>query len=208
MSMTCSSVSRYSHHSTLPSFPTRRSSDLSYLPTTPTSKPLRTVLCADGYLAPADHGVHCAGASFNLGATDAHMTEADHQANLHKLQHLGTPLSWDDVDTGTLDGRVGFRCATPDYLPMVGPVPRLEQFLMDYSSLRNDAQTALPIAGDYWPGLYLNVGHGRRGLAYTPLSGGLLAAQLAGWTHPVSRQLSRALNPARFLIRDLVRSRV
>ena len=181
---------------------------VSYLPTTPTSKPLRTVLCADGYLAPADHDVHCAGASFNLGATDAHMTEADHQANLHKLQHLGTPLSWDGVDTGTLDGRVGFRCATPDYLPMVGPVPRREQFLMDYAPLRKDAQTALPIAGDYWPGLYLNVGHGSRGLAYTPLSGELLAAQIAAEPQPVSRKLSRALNPARFLIRDLVRSRV
>ena len=181
---------------------------VSYLPTTPTSIPLRTVLCADGYLAPADHGVHCAGASFNLGATHTHMTEADHQSNLHKLQHLCTPLSWDDVDTGTLDGRVGFRCATPDYLPMVGPVPRREQFLMDYAPLRKDAQTALPIAGDYWPGLYLNVGHGSRGLAYTPLSGELLAAQIAAEPQPVSRQLSRTLNPARFLIRDLIRSRV
>src|SRR5690625_5319737 len=71
---------------------------------------------------------------------------------------------------------------------------------MDYAPLRKDAQTALPIAGDYWPGLYLNVGHGSRGLAYTPLSGELLAAQIAAEPQPVSRQLSRALNPARFLI--------
>ena len=179
---------------------------VSYLPATRASEPLRTVLCADGYLAPAHHGVHCAGASFNLGATHSEVTEADHQSNLHKLHHLCAALHWDDV--GTLEGRVGFRCATRDYLPVVGPVPRREQFLEDYAPLRKDAHADLPIAGDYWPGLYLNVGHGSRGLAYTPLCAQLLATQICAEPRPVSRNLSRALHPARFLIRDLIRSRV
>lgn len=181
---------------------------VSYLPATCASEPLNTVLCADGYLAPAHHGVHCAGASFNLGATHTDVTEADHQSNVHKLQHLGATLSWADTDPSTLEGRVGFRCATRDYLPMVGPVPRREQFLTDYGPLRKDAHANLPIAGDHWPGLYLNVGHGSRGLAYTPLCGQLLAAQICAEPPPVSRSLSRALHPARFLIRDLIRSRV
>lgn len=181
---------------------------VSYLPATDASQRLGTVLCAEGYLAPAHHGLHCAGASFNLGATHSEVTEADHQSNLHKLKHLGTALNWADTDAGTLEGRVGFRCATRDYLPVVGPVARREQFLADYAPLRKDAHADLPIAGDHWPGLYLNVGHGSRGLAYTPLCAQLLAAQICAEPPPVSRSLSRALHPARFLIRDLIRSRV
>lgn len=181
---------------------------VSYLPVNRASKSLRTVLCADGYLAPAHEGIHCAGASFNLGARHTDITDADHQSNLSKLHHLGAALNWADTDTTALNGRVGFRCATRDYLPLVGPVPRRAQFLEDYAPLRKDAQANLPIAGSYWPGLYLNVGHGSRGLAYTPLCAQLLAAQICAEPQPVSRNVSRALNPARFLIRDLIRSRV
>ena len=61
--------------------------------------------------------------------------------------------------------------------------------------------------GSYLPGLYLNIGHGSRGLAYCPLSAELLAGVINNEPLPMARELANALNPARFLIRDLIKNR-
>lgn len=183
---------------------------VTYLAANSASDNLRSALCSEGYLAPAHRGWHCLGASFNLKDSCRELRIEDHQANLEKLSQQGPAVAalFNPLAPPELTGRVAFRCATRDYLPLVGPVPQEEQFLIDYAPLRKDAQAQIPQAGAYWPGLYVNLGHGSRGLAYTPLSAQLLAAQIAGEPLPVSRDLARALNPARFLIRDLIRSKI
>ncbi len=183
---------------------------VTYLAANSASENLRTALCAEGYLAPAHKGWHCLGASFNLKDSCPSPRIEDHQTNLNKLQQQGPAVAalFNPLLPSALTGRVAFRCATRDYLPLVGPVPREEQFLIDYAPLRKDAQAQIPLAGAYWPGLYVNLGHGSRGLAYTPLSAQLLAAQIAGEPLPLSKNLARALNPARFLIRDLIRAKI
>ncbi|NQB78313.1 bifunctional tRNA (5-methylaminomethyl-2-thiouridine)(34)-methyltransferase MnmD/FAD-dependent 5-carboxymethylaminomethyl-2-thiouridine(34) oxidoreductase MnmC, partial [Pseudomonas aeruginosa] len=55
------------------------------------------------------------------------------------------------------------------------------------------------------PGLYLNSGHGSRGLISAPLSGELLAAWICGEPLPLPRAVAEACHPNRFLLRDLVR---
>ena len=107
-----------------------------------------------------------------------------------------------------LDGRVGFRCASPDYLPLVGPVPERDAFCADYAGLRKNARRPIAKSGSYLPGLYLSTAHGSRGLTSTPLASELLAAQINGEPWPVDASLYRALAPARFLVRDLVRNRI
>lgn len=183
---------------------------VTYLAANGASENLRTALCAEGYLAPAHQGWHCLGASFNLKDSSPSPRSEDHQTNLNKLQQQGPAVAalFNPLVPSVLTGRVAFRCATRDYLPLVGPVPKEEQFLIDYAPLRKDAQAQIPLAGAYWPGLYANLGHGSRGLAYTPLSAQLVAAQIAGDPLPISKALARALNPARFLIRDLIRSKI
>ena len=37
------------------------------------------------------------------------------------------------LDPAALQSRVGFRCASPDYLPVVGPAPDHAAFLADYA---------------------------------------------------------------------------
>lgn len=183
---------------------------VTYLAANSASEALQTALCAEGYLAPAHRGWHCLGASFNLKDSSPSPRLSDHQANLDKLEQQGSAVAalFNPLTPPALTGRVAFRCATRDYLPLVGPVPQEEQFLSDYAPLRKDAQAQIPLAGAYWPGLYVNLGHGSRGLAYTPLSAQLLAAQITGEPPPMNRELTRALNPARFLIRDLIRSKI
>ncbi len=187
---------------------------VSYLPATDDSRTLRTVICGDGYLAPAfkdERGEwHCAGASFNLQDDDTRLRAADHAGNLARLNPLvpGLLREWGELSPETLSGRVAFRCTSPDYLPLVGPVPIDEDFVRDYQVLRQDAKRTLPLAGSYWPGLYLSLAYGSRGLAYTPLCAGLLAAQINDEPLPLPESLVAALNPARFIIRGLKRKRV
>jgi tRNA 5-methylaminomethyl-2-thiouridine biosynthesis bifunctional protein len=113
----------------------------------------------------------------------------------------------DAINPDTLSGRVGFRCASPDYLPLVGPVPARDAFLQDFAKLRRNARQTIDKKGKYMPGLYLSTGHGSRGLTSTPLAAELLASAACGEPPPLDRALCRALAPARFLIRHLSRNR-
>ena len=181
-----------------------------HLPTRSSLSTLRSVFCHEGYIAPARHGDHCLGATFNLNDEDTTVRLADHRYNLDTL--AAAVPDWREelsgVDCTDLDGRVGFRCASPDYLPLVGPVPAREEFLQTFAGLRNNARQRIDSRGDYVPGLYLNTAHGSRGLTSTPLAGELLAGLICGEPLPLPRSLCRALAPARFLIRDLSRGRI
>ncbi len=171
---------------------------------------LRAALCHEGYVAPARDGSHCIGASFNLEDTGPDLQAADHRDNLEKLARA-VP-AWREIlaglDPAGLAGRVGYRCASPDYLPMVGPVPDRQAFMQQFAGLRQNARQPIPARGSYLPGLFLSTAHGSRGLTSAPLAAELLASQACGEPPPLSRELVRALAPARFIIRDLSRNRI
>lgn len=171
---------------------------------------LRSVLCHSGYIAPATAEGHCIGATFAPGDMDPELRPRDRVQNLEQLAAalpaVGAALTG-LVDTD-LPGRTGWRCASPDYLPLVGPVPDREAFIGDYARLRDNARTEIPFAGRYVPGLYLNTAHGSRGLTSTPLAAELLASQICAEPLPLEPELTRALAPARFIIRDLRRNRI
>ena len=161
------------------------------------------------YIAPTNSARHCIGATFDLNDSDPTLRGDDHRRN---LDTLGQALpQWQatlaELDTTHLDGRTGFRCASPDYLPLAGPVPEIESFLHDYSALRDNARQAIAQPGRYRAGLYLSTGHGSRGLTSTPLCAELLASTICGELSPLNRELTRAVAPARFLIRDLIRQK-
>ncbi|MCB1731282.1 MAG: bifunctional tRNA (5-methylaminomethyl-2-thiouridine)(34)-methyltransferase MnmD/FAD-dependent 5-carboxymethylaminomethyl-2-thiouridine(34) oxidoreductase MnmC [Halieaceae bacterium] len=180
------------------------------LPAHPTLDTLRSALCHQGYIAPAANGNHCIGATFNLRDEDPELREADHRDNLSQLARA-VP-AWAgllaQLDPASLEGRVGFRCASPDYLPLAGPVPDHGAFLRDYAALRNNARSPVSTCGQYLPGLYLSSAHGSRGLSSTPLVAELIASEICGEPPPLSRELARALAPGRFIIRDLSRNRI
>lgn len=174
--------------------------------------PLKTVVCGEGYIAPAtqepDGVVQSFGATFTLREQRPDVLQADHQGNLQSLSELLPSYPAPHAALETLGGRTAFRCSTADYLPLVGPVPDYNAFVDRYRILGRNARAGVNEAGSYLPGLYVNVGHGSRGLAYAALAGELLAAQMSGDVLPVSRELATAVNPARFIIRDLIRRRI
>lgn len=188
---------------------------VTYLPETSTSPHLNTVVCTEGYICPAEKSdsitkaFFCTGATFNLKDTCTETRSNDHLTNLTNLREHTPAIAtaWQNIDLDSLQGRVAFRCTLPDYLPVVGPLPIVENLARDFAPLRKNAKAGVTTAGSYFTGLYINIGHGARGLAYTPLCAELLAAQINGEILPMATELANALNPARFIIRDIIKGR-
>lgn len=152
---------------------------VSYVAATEASTRWQQALCHHGYLTPALAGWHCVGATFDQHDNDDCARDGDDQRNLEQLRHA-LPEHWQALggdQAQVLGHRVGFRCQSNDFLPIVGPLP--EQ-----------------------PGLFLNIAHGSRGLTGTPLCADLLCAQMLGWPLPVDGGIAAALAPARFARRQ------
>lgn len=180
---------------------------ISFAAATSESQSLKTVLCGDGYIAPARNGRHCAGASFVMKTEDETLSWDEHRQNLKNAAVLSSAFAGLEV-ADLQEGRVSFRCTTPDYLPLIGPVADAEKMLQRFASLRQNAKTVIDQSGVYHPGLFVNLGHGSRGLTYTPICAEYLASLITAQPLPLPRDLILALHPARFLIRDLGRNRV
>ncbi|UQS13019.1 bifunctional tRNA (5-methylaminomethyl-2-thiouridine)(34)-methyltransferase MnmD/FAD-dependent 5-carboxymethylaminomethyl-2-thiouridine(34) oxidoreductase MnmC [Pseudomonas sp. HS6] len=175
------------------------------------SQALATVVCAEGYVAPARLGEHTLGASFDFNNDDLTPTTAEHLGNLAMLEEISSDLvsrlRIDGQDPDNLQGRAAFRCTSPDYLPIVGPLADRETFGHAYAALGKDARQVPDIACPWLDGLYVNSGHGSRGLITAPLSGELLAAWLDKEPLPLPRSVAEACHPNRFALRRLIRGR-
>lgn len=169
---------------------------------------LSSVVCHSGYLAPAAPDGHCIGATFQVSDPDPQLRLADQQANLSALAEALPTLctALNPLGRDALPGRVGWRAATPDYLPLAGPVADRAAFLDRYAGLRSNARQVIPQGAPCLPGLYLSAGHGSRGLTSTPLVAELIASQVCGEPLPLEPELQRALSPNRFLARNLARN--
>jgi tRNA 5-methylaminomethyl-2-thiouridine biosynthesis bifunctional protein len=157
---------------------------ISYARATTQSAALKHVICHEGYITPAENGLHCIGATFHKeppGPTD--LREADHAENLGKLQKHLPSLGIEKTE----GGRAGFRATTPDKLPMAGPCP-------DHNSFPG-----------YIENLYVSTGFGAHGLSGAPLAGEIIACLIAGDPLPVPQSLMPYLLPERFILRALKR---
>ncbi|MEH6386541.1 MAG: bifunctional tRNA (5-methylaminomethyl-2-thiouridine)(34)-methyltransferase MnmD/FAD-dependent 5-carboxymethylaminomethyl-2-thiouridine(34) oxidoreductase MnmC [Pseudomonas profundi] len=184
---------------------------ITHLPATEHSRALSTVLCSEGYVSPARRGEHHLGASFRFDRLDTEPSTEENQSNLSLLESLSPALAT-GLDAAALQpvqlvARAALRCTTPDYLPVIGPLADAEAFVQDYAVLSKDASKK-PTEPTVWHhGLYVNAGHGSRGLISCPLSGELLAAWIEGEPLPLPRELAEAVHPNRFLLRELIRGK-
>ena len=142
---------------------------------TPASRRLARAVCHAGYVTPALDGLHCIGATFDLHHDGAEPRDADDRANLETLKRW-CPETWRALGgtAAVVAGRrVGFRCTSRDYLPVVG---------------------ALDAAGRSW----VCAAFGSRGISGTPLAADLLADALSGAPAGIDRGMRGALAPSRF----------
>lgn len=167
----------------------------------PAMQPLRTILCGDGYLTPQHQGVHTMGATFAPGQTDCTLRSEDNLANLNMLTSLSPDFGTATAAMVTF-ARASLRCASPDYLPYVGPVLPMKSL---------EAQQIDPVGCHSLPagiGVYAHVAHGSKGLLTAPYCAALLARRImqdAGFALPTLTEDSfrDGLHPQRHIFKQL-----
>lgn len=179
------------------------------LPANP-QQPIHCVVSAQGYISPARHNQHTIGASFNFSESSPAPTLAEHRSNLQLLNQLSPAFKeqfdTDNIDVSQLKGHAALRSTSNDYLPVVGPVAQHAAFMDTYAALRKNARLPLQQPCPWHQGLYVNTGHGTRGLISTPLAAELLAAWMCAEPLPVPLELAQECHPNRFALRALMRN--
>lgn len=172
---------------------------------------LNTVISGNSFITPVKNGVHSIGATFTTDDANPRVEEQDHHFNLNNLGTI--TAQWQlAINKQGLNairgGRVGFRCTTQDHLPIVGQTPDNQAFLERFARMAKNSNDIAKAPAPLLKGLWLNLGHGAKGLVSTPLCAELLANQMTNSSAPVGTDITEALWPGRFLIRDLIRNRL
>ena len=181
------------------------------LPLSPASSTLKMAVCQRGYITPAHNNSHSMGATYAIKDDNPNVLAADHQTNIDNLLVMLSDNSpWrktlEKQSTDALEGRVGFRCVAPDYLPIVGPIPAAEIFKQQFACLKKDAKQTPKTMAALEEGLYVSTGFGSHGYTTAPLAAEILLAQIEGSPMPIGDKLRQSISPARFLVRQLIRS--
>ena len=166
----------------------------------PNTPPLRLPVAGDGYALPLPGGLLC-GATRQADDDDTTVRDADHRANLARLQRLtglpgpsgATGMLGLTTPAGAVHGRVGWRLQADDRLPIAGPMPLVHM----PPGQRLDQARLLPRES----GLFVLTALGARGLTLAPLLARLVAAQATGTPWPVGQDLADAVDPARWRVR-------
>ncbi|EPJ46671.1 MAG: hypothetical protein OFPII_17620 [Osedax symbiont Rs1] len=167
---------------------------------------LKTVVCGAGYISPASDGQYCFGASFDLHHQDLTLKFADQDTNIANLRKVLPELTASLALPSELTGKVAHRCSSPDYLPLVGPAPIYQQTITRYKKLNKDKNWQFPdLATPNYRGLFINTGHGSKGLITCPLSAEYLACTILGHPSPIPRNMANAIHPVRFIVKHLIR---
>lgn len=162
---------------------------VSHLPAAEASAP-RVVVCRQGYVTPAFDGMRCAGATFIIDDDSDELRPEEHAENMQKLDFMLPGFSATVGNTHGA-GRVGFRPASPDRLPMAGAVPIDQPYAPD-ATLDTVARV---------PGLYALSGFGARGLVWSSIVADQLASELNGDPWPLETDLRDSIDPGRFVLR-------
>ena len=158
---------------------------------------LKTIICSDHYLSPAVDGMHSIGTSYAANDTNPASSAADTQSNLNALRTI-SPEIYAEINLNDMQSRVAWRSQTLDYRPLAGQ-------LLDETKLRAKPPryNANPADLPWLHGLYVNAGHGSKGMITAPLCGELIANLITKTPLPIDEKLASSMNPSRFLLREL-----
>ena len=172
-----------------------------------TSQAIKTIICGTHYCSPAVDGMHSIGATYAPNDVNPHLNAIDTRSNLQALRHI-SPCIYASILDKNLNGRVAWRSQTLDYLPLAGQ-------LIDEENLRANPPryNTNPADLPWLKGLYVNAGHGSKGMITAPLCGELIARLATNESIQIKsndllenffeNSLISRLNPSRFLLREL-----
>ncbi|MBN2866677.1 MAG: FAD-dependent 5-carboxymethylaminomethyl-2-thiouridine(34) oxidoreductase MnmC, partial [Thiotrichales bacterium] len=163
------------------------------------SAPLRFPLTHGGYSLSIDATTHITGATFE--APDM-TTQLSWQAQAENLKTVQEALpNWMSKPPTQLAGNIAFRPTSPDHLPIIGPVANTDFMQQNYLSQSHTHAVYRYPEQHYLPGLYVNNGHGARGLLSVFLAAELLGDLINQTPLNLPSALYYASHPARFQIR-------
>jgi len=163
---------------------------------------MNTVVCDKSYAIALNKQQLLIGASFKRDDNSCELRAGEHRENMQQAA-----LMFDDVDLKSelaTQGRASIRAMTADRLPMVGAVPDFEFYQREYKDLAKGKKESTYDSGSYHKGLYINTGHGSRGLTSSFLSAEIITALISGQAIPVDAEILTRLHPARFMVKQLL----
>jgi tRNA 5-methylaminomethyl-2-thiouridine biosynthesis bifunctional protein len=190
---------------------------ISILPATAASETLHSVLCAEGYCAPAVDGRHVAGATNTFDDDALDIRDADHADNLGKIAahmpalhqalnqflppcrgkvRMGVESQESNISTPNRACVVGALAPYNHGLPLAGAALPLQEggnVLAGRAGVRCSVPGATPLIGEVEPGLYCSLAHGTRGLLTAGIAGEVIAAAMCGQLPPLPQSLLDAL---------------
>lgn len=158
---------------------------------------IQTMICSDHYLSPAVDGWHVIGTTYAPNDTDATIREVDTRENMNALRVISAKIH-QSIDMQTLNGRVAWRSQTRDYMPLAGQMVDAEKL-----RAKPPRYSAKPADLPWLNGLFVNAGHGSKGMITAPICAELIADLSTNSPLKMSAELASKLNPSRFLLREL-----
>lgn len=175
---------------------------VSYLQNEELAAKIKTVVCDSGYAIPLDQKQLLIGASFNRGDKSRALKQQDHLSNLEQFKHsLSEKQQLKLTGEIPLNGRASIRAVTPDRLPVVGAVADEAFYRQHYADLARGKRASSYPPGSYHNGLFINAGHGSRGLTSSFLAADIIVALMTNTALSVDAEILTRLHPARFLIK-------
>ncbi|MEZ4752814.1 MAG: bifunctional tRNA (5-methylaminomethyl-2-thiouridine)(34)-methyltransferase MnmD/FAD-dependent 5-carboxymethylaminomethyl-2-thiouridine(34) oxidoreductase MnmC [Bdellovibrionota bacterium] len=168
--------------------------EVAFIPATPESSKLKTIVSAGGYLIPSLKGEHLIGASYDKENLDLDLSRDTQQELLDKISSRLPDLKLKIPEN--VSGRASIRGATFNKLPYVGPVPDYNFYSENYATLNSK------LPAQYLDNLFISIGFGSRGFISAQLAGEQIACLICDQPLPLSIDIAEEIHPARALIRS------
>ncbi len=185
--------------------------------------PLHSALMDHGYALPTDDGRQAwIGATNHPGQSHAHgatthagCAGATSTSSITNSMNAVSEVRAREAIIETLLGAAfpqaeawaGTRAASPDHLPMIGPVADDDAFTAAYRAIKHGPLAQAWPPCPYSPGQWCSIGHGSHGMLTAPLAAELIADLAFGTPRPITDELLPFLLPQRFALRALRRER-
>lgn len=130
-------------------------------------------------------------------------SQEDFDKNFRALKEAAPQIAADWKNPELL-GRVALRTETLDHLPVAGAAFDQDAFIKVFREKQRLHHTQRVVRGEAdIAGLFVFSGFGSRGFMAAPYAAEILSSLIAGTPPPCPGSITRALNPARFLLKDL-----
>ena len=104
--------------------------------------------------------------------------------------------------------RASTRCASGDYLPVAGPLEKMDDYIGQFGRLSFDASQQLPLETKAGTRVFMLGALGSQGFISAPLLAESISAELLEQPSILPESFRQAISPQRFLLRNIIRGRL